>query len=442
MADAPLTLYKYRYIPKSVVITVNGNSYLYRDGCVTYFNLINIYRDPSLPMEQQRTQPVIQCGIEMETKYIKEIYENLVDAKLKIDIIEQQLSANNSDEIIGTRLYLQHTFSIIPARDQTVYITQTDTESEALAEEMRKLQNFEIYLIDLDIVNWFKQEYADHYEEVSYAAMLQAMFVARNIPKENIIATPPIQTGMVKDVTVSLGRLVPNIYRLNKLYGLYDCDPIVYHDLRYMYCLSPIDPNIQIENAEDYGTVALVLLNPQKPAYKIPGSCDDAEKQTHWINLNQEPTIFDRTSHETNAQFATLTSVDKKGKVQKTTLDEKSTTMKYIFTNNQLTEAQIMNSMIGDVLVSALALNSSVRFLTPYKDYVFTTDTSYQGLDLDNHIFRLERWTLNIQREGSNTYISEVTLALRRRPEMPDKANTDIASVDNLTANGGNTQQK
>ncbi|WP_301066808.1 hypothetical protein, partial [uncultured Duncaniella sp.] len=115
---------------------------------------------------------------------------------------------------------------------------------------------------------------------------------------------------------------------------------------------------------------------------------------------------------------------------------ESATTMKYIYTNNDLSEAQIMNSMIGDVLVTVLALNSSVRFLTPYKDYVFTTDTTYVGLDLDNHIFRLERWTLGIHREGTNTYISEVTLTLRRRPEMPDKENSDIASVDNLTANG------
>lgn len=435
MADGPLTLYKYRYIPKSVVLTVNNKRYEYRDGCITYFNFINIYRDPTVGMEKQHTMPVIQCGIEMITEHIKELYDNVVDARLKIDIVEQQLGATN-DEIIGTKLFLQHTFSIIPARDQSVYITQTDSESQQLAEEMRKLQPFEMYLIDLDIVNWFKQEYADHYDEASYPAMLQAMFLARNIPKEIIIATPPMQTGMVKDVTVSLGRLVPNIYRLNRLYGLYDCDPIVYHDLKYLYCLSPIEPNIQIENANDYGTVAMVLLNPQKPGYHITGSCDDDEKQTHWINLNKEPTIYDRTTRETNAQFATLTSVNKKGKVQKRTLDESATTMKYIYTNNDLTEAQIMNSMIGDVLVAVMALNSSVRFLTPYKDYVFTTDTSYEGLDLNNHIFRLERWTLGIHREGTNTYISEVTLTLRRRPEMPDKANTDIASVDNLTANG------
>ena len=36
----------------------------------------------------------------------------------------------------------------------------------------------------------------------------------------------------------------------------------------------------------------------------------------------------------------------------------------------------------------------------------------HQGLDLDNHIFRLERWTLGIHREGTNTYISEVTLGV------------------------------
>lgn len=435
MADGPLTLYKYRYIPRSVVLTVNGKRYEYRDGCITYLNIINVYHDPTVPMEKQHTMPVIQCGIEMITEHIKELYNDIVNARLKIDIVEQQLGAG-TDEIIGTKLYLQHTFSIIPARDQTVYITQTDSESQAMAEEMRKLQPFEMYLIDLDIVNWFKTEYADHYDESTYSAMLQALFLARHIPKEIVIATPPLQSGKVKDVTISLGRLVPNIYRINRLYGLYDCDPIVFHDLKYLYCLSPIEPNIQIENANDYGTVAMVLLNPHKPGYHITGSCDDASKQTHWINLNKEPVIYDRTTRETNAQFATLTSVDKKGKVQKRTLDESATTMKYIYTNNDLSEAQIMNSMIGDVLVTVLALNSSVRFLTPYKDYVFTTDTSYVGLDLDNHIFRLERWTLGIHREGTNTYISEVTLTLRRRPEMPDKENSDIASVDNLTANG------
>lgn len=435
MAIKSMTLYHYKYIPQSVVLTIGDDNYNFKDGSVTYFNMISIYRDPSLPMSKQRTQPVIQCGLNMETEYIKEVYENLSDTKLKLEIIEQQLSAENNDqEIISTKEYLSHSFSVIPARDQTVYITQTDSESEAYQEEMRKFQNFEFYLIDLDIVNWFKQEYADHFAEVSYPAMLQAMFVARNIPKETVIATPPLQAGTVKDVTVSLGRLVPNIYKLNKLYGLYNCDPIVFHDLKYLYCLSSVDPNIQIDNAEDYGTVALVLMNPDKAAYHITGSCDDAENQTHWINLNQEPKIFDHTSHETNTQFSTLTSVDKNGTVQRTTFDDTSTTMKYIYTNNELTEAQVKNGMIGDVVVSVLALDASVRFLAPYKDYVFSTDTSYTNLDLDDHMFRLERWTMAIQREGTDQYTTEITLTLRRRPEMSGESNSDIASVDNLTA--------
>ena len=158
MAEGAIVFHTYKYIPKNPVLTLNGETYTYtKDGAITYVNILHDYT--------ARKLPVIQCGIEMEVSLIEKLYKYQDTAQLKLDIYEQE--ADGDGNIVGTTLYLQHTFSIIPARDQTVYITSTDSTTRAAMDVMKTLQNFEMYLIDMDSVNWFTVERDAVFEEAT-----------------------------------------------------------------------------------------------------------------------------------------------------------------------------------------------------------------------------------------------------------------------------------
>lgn len=411
MAD-DITLYRYKYKPCNVVLTIGDETFEFRDGCITYLNFIHDYT--------RRRFPVIQCGMEMETRLIKKLYENEDNSKLKLDVYEYQI--DKTDEVVGTVLYLQDTFSIIPANDQTVYITSTDSETESQMDVMKTLQNFQMYLIDMEVINWFTQEISIMMEEVTYSAALQALFVERKVPKGLVVATPPQQTGKLHYMVVPLQDLIHNIRHLNNMYGLYDGTPIVYYDLKYLYCVAKKTPNIIIPSATDYGTIKFLLKNPTDPTYKIAGSFDDAENQLHLVNLNREPEILDNTTRDVNTKFSTLTAVNSLGKVTKTTIDEEAeaTTLKYIYSNNDLTEQQVINENMYGRIINLGVLNTSVKFLTPYKDYIFDADTSYDNLDLNGYIFRIIQFTLGIHREGSTDYLNEATIVLYNPVREPD----------------------
>lgn len=402
MEQEGLDFHIYKYVPKNVVLTVNGETYEYEDGCITYMNILHEYT--------LRRLPVIQVGMEMEVDIIQEIYDNLDTAQLKFDINEVEY--DQKDNVINTTLYLQQTLSIIPARDENVYITSTDTETKENMDVMKTLQNFEFYLIDMEKVNWFTTEVDAIFESATYAAMLQAMFVMRDIPSQIIIATPPEQSGSVTNVSIPIEDLIHNIRHINSEYGIYDTIPIVYYDMEYMYCLSKREPNIRLESATDFGTVTFVLINPEKPTHNITGSCDDAENGTHWVNLNSQPIIFDTQTRDTSAKVSTVTTVDKSGTVNKTTIDDNATTMRYVFNSNELSSAQLLNESMTGPTVSLMALNCGAKFIKPYKDYTFVSDTSYQWLGLDGKIFRLTRFVLGIHREGKLEYTNEVSLSL------------------------------
>lgn len=402
---------QYKYIPKNVEITA-GETMHFRDGTVLYFNIMHDPRTHRLP--------VIQCGIEMTSDQIVKMYEHKSDATMKIDIYEQKLNGINGS-VIGTSLYLQHEFSVVPMRDQNVYVTTTDRESELLVDPMKRLQNYEMYLVDMDIVKWFTQQIAVTYHNVNHAEALNAMFLERNIPQKIIVATPPAKVENIPVVSVPLQDLVHNIYHINEEYGLYDCIPFVYHDLKYLYCLSKRDPDIEIEDATDYGTVAFIVLNPQDPAHNVTGSYDDGGNKTHWVNLNQPPRIYDEEVWDTDAKFSTVTSVNSSGDVNKTTIDEDATALTYVYGINELSEKQMMNEYMTGPTVTVKALNSGVKFIKPYKDYIFATSDSYKNLNLDGKTYRLLSWTLGIHREGSSSYLSEVTVTLYNPKRKDEK---------------------
>ncbi|MCM1231730.1 MAG: hypothetical protein NC489_16555 [Ruminococcus flavefaciens] len=396
-------------------------NYIFRDGSVTYLNFIHEFR--------KRRLPIIQCGIEMETRLIKLLYEYKDTATIKLDVYEQQLSSINGD-ILGTTLFMQHTFSIVPMRDINVYITATDQETEKLTDVMKTLQNFEMYLVDMDVVNWFNQQISATYEKVTHAEALNAVFLEREIPPSIIVATPPLIVEEIEKVAIPLQDLVHNIYHLNHTYGLYDCIPFVYHDLTYLYCLSKRNPDIVMEDTTEYGNVAFILLDPSDPAHEVTGSCDDAENKTHWINLNQPPAIYDESVRDTSAKFSTITTVNAKGEVTKTTLDESATALTYIYAITDLTESQMLNEFISGHIIALEALNSSVRFIKPYKDYTFATGESYMNLGLAGNIYRLLGWVLGIHREGTNNYLSEVTMTLYNPERKASEEEASPSTID------------
>lgn len=406
-------IFRYNYVPKEIIITLDKD-YKFRDGSITYMNVIHDYVG--------RILPVIQLAIEVETELIDKFYQYKDTGKFKFDIIEEQWSMAHDDQetkLVGTTLYMRHTFSYIPARDQVVYITTPDPEVEEYTNELKKLQRFEVYLIDVDHVNRLVQEIDLLLEEADYAEMLKALFIKREIPPDVVIATPPVQSGLLKNITLPLGDLVHNIEHYNQSYGLYPVTPIIYHDTEEMYCIDRKTPNIKIPSATDYGTVMMVLFSPRDPKHHIPGSYDDAENEQHVINLNVEPSIFDDSTRDTYAKMSTITTVDSKGKVKKTTIDEKAAKLRYIYANNALTQEQFKNANITGPTVGVIALNSSVKFLKPYKDYRFDLDKTYDNLNLNKRLFRLLGWTLGIMREGNAEYTSEVILTLYQPEQDP-----------------------
>ena len=90
----------------------------------------------------------------------------------------------------------------------------------------------------------------------------------------------------------------------------------------------------------------------------------------------------------------------------------RSTALIYVYAITDLTESQILNEFISGHFIALKALNSSVRFIKPYKDYMFATGESYMNLGLAGNIYRLLGWVLGIHREGTHNYLSEVTMTL------------------------------
>lgn len=413
-------MYKYKYRPKDVVLTINGENFEFKDGSVSYINFHHDYMKTHLP--------VIQMGLLMEVKLIRKFYDSKELVNLTFTINEEKYEEEEEGDstklkLLETVEYMKHTFVVVQAFERTTYITadeddNTDVDQGEVTldqkmEEMRKLQNFEMYLVDLESVNWFDQEYSDHLVDVSYEGMLQKLFMVREIPPDLGYATPPLQTGKLKDVSIPLGDLVSNVDHYNQKYGIYDCDPIIYYDLEYFYCISKTNPNIVAPSATDFGTICFTLYNPDKPEIRISGSYDDAENETHWVNLQTEPNIDDTRVRDVNAKMSTLASINAKGIVNKTTLDEEATRMQYIFAHHKYSEKQVLNeNMTHGPAVHMTFENISVKFIRPYKNFKFETDTSYQSLDLMGHIFRILSWNMSIQREGFDDYITDVMMTL------------------------------
>lgn len=393
-------IYTYRYIPKNVELSLDTN-YSFLDGTVTYLYISHDYLN--------RRMPVIQIGIEMQGSMIEKLYQNIDKAKLKLDINEVQY--NGDEEVINTQLYLRHTFNVIPMRDKTVYLTNDNFKSDTTIDIMKTVQMVELYLIDITYVQWFTRQISGIMSKCSYQNALQTLFIQRNIPNGIVIATPPEQNGTINKLSLPLDDLIGNIELLNDNYGLYKTSPIIFYDYEHLYCLNPKEPNITLKSVIDYGTVTFLLENPDSPYVHITGSCDDLQTQTHYINLNKEPSINEVTTWDTDAKFSTVTSVDNKGAVDKRTIDENATALRYIYQQNGFTIDQVQNTLTGHWL-NLIASNIRVGFLKPYKTYNFMVGSMYQNLNLTGHDYRISKWTIAIEREASNQYIHTANIEL------------------------------
>lgn len=398
-----MDMFRYVYAVRNVEITLDKN-YVFEDGTCLYLIIRHDYLN--------RRFPIIQMGIEMDAEMIQAFYENKDVAKLKLDIYEQQL--DDSDKVVNTSLFMRHTFSCIAARDQSAYVAMPDSTAKASVDIMKTIQRFELYLIDMDMVNIFSKQISMVLANVSKAAALQTMFDSRGIQPGVAIATPPLYDKVYQYVPLPLGDLVSNIDTFNRGYGLYDSYPVIYYDYQYIYCLNIIKPDIIIENASEFGNVTFILLNASNPEHNVVGSNTDMKTKTHYINLQNPPTISDTSEKDTSTKFSTLVAVDSGGSVNKSTVDSDATKVEFVRQYNELTRDQIVNQTLKGHILTVTTNSCCVSFLKPYKTYMFDADTQYSDKDISGHDYRLIGWVLDIERDSPTKYIHSITMTLQK----------------------------
>lgn len=446
MPDVELSFQRYVYVPANISITIPK-----KNGDVTLEFENHPFSNMLIVMDYvNRRMPLIQGSIEMETQYISDIYNNVDTTRMTLEIVERRVTADGT--ILETKSWLKHTFSIIPARPQSVYITSTDAVSNEYTDVMKKLQAFDIYLVDMDAVNWFNQKFDVSLESATRAELMKTVFIQRNIQDVNIYATPPKINDEIEYPNLKIGTLIGNLREMNRKYGLYRDNPIVFYDLKDIYCISKREPNLEIKNDPDFGNITFVLHDPQDSKIKTPGSCEVEGVETHFINVNSDPVPHDTRHKDTSTKFSTLASVDSSGKVSKQTLDNTATAMRNIYSMNELTVDQEMNETIIGQYLTVAASMSSIRFVKPYKAFTFSVENakSFENYDLANHIFRCLGYSLQIVREGTDRYVTDVIFTIFnpdrgdiRSSEDEKDQYTDLGNDtlgEETTSNGENTE--
>ena len=400
--DGEMILSRYIYSFRNVEMIINGTSYTFEDGTVVYASIQHDYTN--------RRFPIIRIGIEADADLIQKYFTYQKTVKLKLDIYEQQV--DQDDQIVNSALYLRHIFDTISVRDQTTYVTTPNDVSKELIDPMRTLQCLELYLIDMEIVNTFAKEISLAVDKASKSAMLQSLFVSRDILPGVVIATPPINDIELSNPSVSLGDLVDNIDELNRGYGLYDTYPVIYHDYQYLYCISQYTPNIIIKSASEFGNVTFMLVNTDNPRHNITGSCNDLSRQTHVINLKDMPQIINVSDRDTSTKFSTVITVGSTGTVSKQTVDSQATKAHFVRELNELTQQQMIHQNLYGHRVILSVNDCALSCLKPYKTVTFDVDTQYSDKGLTGHDYRITGMVVNFTRDGNKRYIHNTTVSL------------------------------
>lgn len=359
-----------------------------------------------------RIFPVIKFTIQLEKELVLKLYQNKQKAKLSFEIYESEY--DNEDRKVNTKLWLRHSFSIIPVRDITHYTFSQNEEIIRMSDPMSHPQGVELYLIDYDILDYMKKKLSLNLTKISRPSVMQALFEMRNIPGKSIIATPPENTEVIDNCVLTFNTLYSNIEDLNTRYGIYTSKPLVFHDLNNFYCLNRAEPNIVLKSVDEFDAVTMILINGLNPESKVVGGCTDMQSKTHFINMQGPPEINDYNTNINMVQFANIEAIDSDGNVSKQSLNSKNATSRYIYEHNPLSKQQEINeNILHDQIVSFELADSPISFFKPYKTYTFITDSQYNDLDLSNHRYRLEYLEFGMTKEG-HLFESSMKVTLSR----------------------------
>ena len=413
-------IYVYRYIPYNVELTLDQN-YQISDGSISYLYIVHDF--------EQRRLPIIKMHIDLDADTIAKMYKYKdTTGKIKFAIKEQQIDSD--EKVINSRVYLDYVFTYIPAKDQNEYLTSNDIKTESVADEMSRYQSFECYLIDMDAVNWFTKQISVNFRGASKPAILHALLEMRDIPYGKVIATPPQDYSNVANAIFPYGDLIGNIMLLNHKYGIYNFTPTVYYDLQYLYCINRLNPNIVLNQHNDYGEVLFLLYNSTNTLREAEGAYDDIQARTHVINIKQDPVITDSQQKKTSSKFSTVTTINKNGQISKQTAEfnkntvtkvsssrDTSSAMAYAYAYNNLTQDQLMNDNLAKGRTIDLVINNiNLTALRPYKRYSFQVDTQFENMNLNSKTFRLRAWGTVISRDGGRSeksnYIHTTNISL------------------------------
>lgn len=402
-----MQIYKYHCSIKNIVMTMDAN-YHFKDGAITYLKMESDYIE--------RFHPVITIKMEMPMKMIQKFYEFQETAMIKFDLYEYQY--NLKDVIVGTNLWMQHSFRAIPARDKTNFITSQDSLTQSEMDPMAGLQEVDMYLVDMEIIKKFTQKNTAIYSSVSKAAVLHALFQMRGFAGNNVIATPPMYDRIMNSCVLSFGTLSDNIKELNKRYGLYTSEPLLFYDFDKVYLIDRFNPNLTLQRAKDFGNITFIYKNTNVPDRDLCGSCNDPTNKTHFINFNQTPTISDLQPESSTQQFGTVTTVNSSGVVSKDTIDPTATSSIYVYQENDQTSSQYINESLYNRLVAVDVPDTALSFIKPYKLITFSCGSMFTDLGLDSgDTFRLLQWTVEMYRQGTDpetSYIHSTSFQLQQ----------------------------
>lgn len=398
-----MEMYRFKYMFKNVVITMDKD-YPIREDFVVSFAMV---WDPA-----HRTMPVVRVVLHLEKDLVVLLYQYKDTAKVKFDIYEMMYDGD--DNKIDTKMWLQHSWSIVPVRDITHYLHAQDIETIQYSDPMAQPQAMQLYLYDKDWFNIFSKQMSINIEDCAKPSILQYLFEERGVPAKTWVATPPEDSSVNDETVLEMGTLVNNVDELNTRYGIYTANALIFYDFERLYCINRLEPNVIIKSATEFDNVTFTLINSADPESKVIGGTTDYERKKHFINLNGAPEIRDIKDDVYSSEFSTLESIDAIGEVNKFTVKDNITRLNYIYKHNPLTQQyQVNEKLLTDQFVSFILSYCPISFFKMYKTYTFVVGSQYTNLDIENHRYRLLYLEFGITKEGSE-YESSTQVILYR----------------------------
>ena len=128
------------------------------------------------------------------------------------------------------------------------------------------------------------------------------------------------------------------------------------------------------------------------------------------------PSIFLSSSIKTTCKFKI--SPKFLASVNKETIDDNATALRYVYEENDQTSSQYINESLYNRTITVNVPDVALSFIKPYKNVTFQCGTMFSSLGLDSGAtYRILRWTAEIVREGSGTetsYLHSVSFNLQQ----------------------------